>query len=348
LTLILAAAFMPGCEDSVLIAPTDSDFIIIANPASVTIDEPGGETEAESIITVQIFDASNFPMEGVAVTFTATGGSISLTSGGDVAPPPVTLETNANGVATVYLTVTLADDNSIDVTARSGALTAAVTVVKNVVAGNLQPEAYISAIPIDRQRINVPVNFSGIDSLDPDGDDITCYKWTITSSIPAEDKVIQGHIRSSITERYSQEQTLNVTLHVTDDPDYAAFCNECEGSPAACGASDSNFSPFFDSLDPQYEIVCDLTGPSVRAGSDQIVTLVGGTVDVFLDGSNSDDPESSTLEYDWDCGNGTPHANTPTVTCTYTSAAVFNATLAVTNDCGLTATDTVRITVNAP
>jgi hypothetical protein len=348
LTVVLAAAFMPGCEDSVLMAPADSDFIIVANPPTVTIDEPEGETEGETIITVQIFDASNFPMEGVAVTFTATGGRLSLTAGGDTAPPPVTLETDASGMATVYLAVTLGDDSTVDVTARSGTLSASVTVTKNVLAGNMQPEAYISAIPLNRQRINVPVNFSGANSLDPDDDDITCYKWTITSSIPSEDKVIQGHLRVSITQRYSQEQTLNVTLHVSDDPDYGSFCNECDDIPANCGASDSNFSPYFDSLDPQYEIVCDLSDPIARGGSDQVVTLVGGTVDVFLNGSTSSDPESTSLEYDWDCGNGTPHINTPTATCTYTSASVYNATLSVTNDCNMTATDTVRITVSAP
>ena len=34
--LLLAAAFMPGCEDSLLVAPADSDFLVVANPASLT------------------------------------------------------------------------------------------------------------------------------------------------------------------------------------------------------------------------------------------------------------------------------------------------------------------------
>jgi hypothetical protein len=348
LTLALMAAFMPGCEDSPLIAPVDSDFLLVANPATVTIDEPDGETEAGTIITAQLFDVSNFPMEGVTISFSASGGSLALSAGGAEALPPVIVDTNANGLATVYLTLTLTDDSSIEVVARSGTLSASATVTKVVTPGNMQPEAYISSIPDNRQQVNIPVNFSGLNSLDPDGDDITCYKWTINSSIPAEDKVLQGHVRASIIERYNQEQTLTVTLHVSDDPEYAAFCNECEGDPAACGASDSNFSPFFDSLDPQYEIVCDLTDPLVFAGPDQTVTLAGADVDVSLDGSNSRDDDSATLTYNWTCGNGTLPVSTSQVTCTYDSASVFTARLTVTNDCGLSASDDVRITVNAP
>jgi hypothetical protein len=353
MTLVLAAAYMPGCVDSVLIAPADSDFLVVANPATVTIDEPGGYSEAQSVITAQIFDASNFPMEGVVITFTSSGGTLYLESllqnpGRLPAPAPVTVETDVNGIATLYLTISLTDDSTVDVTARSGAVTSSATVTKLVTAGNLLPEAYISAIPTNRQQVNIPVNFSGLSSLDPDGDDISCYKWTIISSVPAEDQVVQGHIRASITERYDVEQTLSITLHVSDDPAYAAFCTECQGSPATCGASDANFSPYFDIIDPQYQIVCDLTAPLVFAGSDQIVTLSGATVDVILDGSNSRDDDSTSLDFDWDCGNGTMHQDTETATCTYSSAGTFTATLAVTNDCGMTASDPVRITVSAP
>jgi len=273
-------------------------------------------------------------MEGVTITFSASGGTLALSSGGAEATPPVMVETDANGIATVYLTLTLIDDSSIEIVARSGALTSSATVAKVVTAGNMQPEAYISAIPSNRQQLNIPVNFSGLSSLDPDNDDITCYKWTITSSIPAEDKVLQGHVSVSIIERYNQEQILAVTLHVSDDPNYAAFCNECEGDPAVCGASDSNFSPFFDSLDPQYQIVCDLTDPLAFAGSDLTVTLAGATVDVLLDGSSSRDPDSGPLQFEWDCNNNTPHQFTEQVTCTYDSTGIKTATLEVTNDCG--------------
>jgi hypothetical protein len=368
--LVLAAAFMPGCEDSLLIAPADSDFLMVASPETLTIDEPGGETAAETLIMVQVFDALNYPMEGVTITFTASGGMFSLDSmfndsdsngtidilddddangiPDEVAAAPVAVDTNDNGVALIYLTVTLDDESTVEVTARSGSLSASTSIAVSVVAGNLQPEAYISVIPVNRQRVGAPVNFSGLNSIDPDGDDITCYKWSIYSSLPAQDKVIQGHIRPSITERFDEEQVLSVTLHVSDDPDHAAFCTPCEDIPALCGASDDNFSPYFDSLDPQYEIVCDLTDPVASAGSDQVVTLSGATVDVFLDGSNSSDPESSSLAYDWDCANGTAHGTTPQVTCTYDSAGIRTAMLTVTNDCGMSASDTVRITVNAP
>lgn len=344
LVLALAALIMAGCEDSGVIPPPESTLTVYANPANVVIDELAGETEGTSTIIARIFDASGFPASGIDVFFTSSGGTLASNPAG---ADPIPIKTDGNGNAFDTLTVTLADPTSIDVAAIAGSLTEAITVSKTIASGNVQPQAVITAQPTNpnAQRVGQPVTFSGINSSDPDGE-ITCYKWTITSSVPASNQVVQGPSRTSVTKAYPDEQLLTVKLQVSDSIDAASFCVDCQGDPANCGAPDANFSPFDDVLDPQYEIVCDLTSPLVFAGPDQNVTLTGGTVGVTLDGSASNDPESGVTDYSWNCGNGSASIAGAVVTCTYSSAGSFTARLTVTNGCAMNGTDDVTVTVN--
>jgi PKD repeat protein len=57
---------------------------------------------------------------------------------------------------------------------------------------------------------------------------------------------------------------------------------------------------------------------------------------VVFNGAASSDPDAGdTISYDWNFGDGAPHATTVTTTHTYTRSGVFTATLIVTDDKGL-------------
>jgi PKD repeat protein len=59
-----------------------------------------------------------------------------------------------------------------------------------------------------------------------------------------------------------------------------------------------------------------------------------------FDGTASSDPDGSIVSYDWDFGDGSPHATTATATHTYADAGDRTATLTVTDNRGATATVT--------
>lgn len=88
--------------------------------------------------------------------------------------------------------------------------------------------------------------------------------------------------------------------------------------------------------------------PVANAGADQTVTdsNQNGTENVTLNGSASSDPDGSIVSYQWNEG-GTAVATgaTPTVLL---SVGVHTLTLLVTDNGGLTATDVVVVTVQAP
>lgn len=63
---------------------------------------------------------------------------------------------------------------------------------------------------------------------------------------------------------------------------------------------------------------------------------------VDFDGTGSSDPDGDPLTYDWDFGDGTPHATTPQVTHQY-ALGTFTATLRLGDGKGGSGTDTARI-----
>jgi hypothetical protein len=332
MTVALAAALIVSCEDSALLAPTDSVFTVTASPETVVIDEPGGETCETAMISAQIFDSGNYPMQGVEIVFTTDGGTLlevepsdtdtDADCGVDAAnagTATLAKETDARGTAVVYLTLTLDDADEVTVTARSGTVAETAAVVRSVVPENQLPEAFITVDPPSPVVFNQSFLLDGRSSVDPDGDAITCYTWSITSDLP-DSEVIQGPGLSSFLRSYPVAQTLDVALRVTDDP-------------AGCGADDANFSAP-DYL-VGYKIVCDPTDPIANAGPNKSATLEGdpAEVTVQLNGGASNDPESD-LQYSWDCANDEEFPTTAIATCTYTVADDYNVTLIVTNDCG--------------
>jgi len=337
LALLAALALTAGCEDSGVIAPSDGQMIVTANPTTVEIDEAADPPEGQSTITAQLFDASGFALQGVDVLFRTSDGSLASSPPGQ---EPTAIETDANGVARDVLTLSLSDDDTVEVTASSGTLSGSVQVTKS--SGNQPPEAIIDADPADEQAVDAWVTFDGSASSDPDGA-ITCYKWTISG---ASTEVVQGTSATIVSRRYTEAQALNVVLRVSDLSDSATWCNTCTGGPATCGADDSWFNGFQDSI--AYDIVCDLTGPVAAAGPDQIAALSGGQALVPLDGSASRDAESGIVSYSWQCGNGTAALQGAEVTCTYTATGIYTARLTVTNGCDMVGTDDARVTVSSP
>ena len=350
LGLVLGLTLQVGCEDSDLIAPSDGQILVEASPGTVTIDPNAAETRGQSVITALVLDSSGFPLGGIAVAFFSTAGTL------DSQSPPGSIETNSQGVATDVLTLTENDPESVEVTARSATLSGSTTVLVDNLGINRPPVALASAIPNIQAEIGATVIFDGSQSSDPDVEDrITCYKWTITSSvdlpqrdlecIPQSDRceVIQGPGQQTVTKStgYAEEQSLNVVLQVTDDPLANPLCSP--SGPAANLAAFSTDS----SLITGYQIVCVNPSPVARAGANDTVQ-VGMPVD--LNGSASTD-NTGISNYKWECGNGQEQSGTdPVVTCTYTfsQAVPFIATLTVTDDdvdCPRTDTDTVQITV---
>ena len=322
----LAMLAVASCESTPLTGPEDGDLRVSASPQTVVIDQSAGDTEGTSTIAAQLFDDDGRAMIGAEISFVTTAGA--LASGG----PPNVVKTNSNGIATDTLTLDVNDDATVTVGAISGKLSAEATITKKLSQGNLPPEAHIEFNPDSEQRVGRSVLFDGRSSEDPDGA-ITCYQWEIASTATERPEIRRGANLASFSTPFAEEQSLTVTLRVSD------VAGPCDGTTDFNGVED---------VQP-YEIVCDLAGPDAIAGNDQ--TVQGPTVTVTLDGSGSRDPDSgdSIEEYRWDCGNGTAIQTDPTVQCTYTNSGttprLFSAALTVTNECGLTDEDRVLITV---
>lgn len=351
----LAAAFIVSCEDSALLAPTDGVFTVAASPDTLVIDEPGGETCATTMISAQIFDAGNYPMEGVEITFTTDGGTLLEVEPSDTdtdaecgvddanaGTVTLAVETDVRGTAVVFLTITLNDADETTVSARSGTIVESAVVTLSITPENQLPEAFITADPEDTQIFNRSILFDGRSSADPDGDQITCWKWTITSDLLAVAPVVlQGPGQSTVLESYSEEQVLDVELRVSDNP--GLVCDQCEGSPGLCGASDAAFGD--RDVIIGYEIVCDRFDPVADAGPDLTRTLDSGQTGVLvdLDGRNSTGGDSGIDTYSWSC-NGVTQPDGAQVQCTFTQGTHY-PTLTVINGCGKSDSDTAVVTV---
>jgi len=324
--LLLVAANFVGCESSDITAPMDAQIIVRATPQTVIIDREAGETEGVSVITAQLFDAQGFPLDGIAVSFSTTAGTLATEP--PPGQPPITVETNSSGTAADTLTMTLNDPAEAVVTAQSATLSNDVTVNLDVDVGNQPPDAVVTISPSGGQAIDSFVTFNASLSSDPDFDPITCYQWIISSSLPAIDPVVfQGETMSNFTESYSAEQTLTVQLRVSDVPNPGTFCNDCDAASLGCEAAASFFGAP-DTVD-FYEITCDPTPPVADiAGSDRTVSLSPPANGEAGLSSNSFDPEfpfSSFVDWVWTCGTAQEfRCTTPPdcgivepVTCTY-------------------------------
>ena len=158
------------------------------------------------------------------------------------------------------------------------------------------------------------VSFDGSGSIDPDGGDLT-YSWDFgTDADPATSSAVTPFCL------YGSTGDKTVTLTVTDD----------EGVSRSDTVTITVHDP-----------------PIADAGPDQIVTV---DTEVSFDGSGSRDPDGGELTYSWDFGADAVPATGSGVTpsCSYTMTGAKTATLTVTDDEGVSRSDTVTITVHDP
>lgn len=174
---------------------------------------------------------------------------------------------------------------------------------------NQPPNAIIDA-PVTGDP-GQPVLFDGRMSNDPDGT-IERYEWTLGVGGPAA----QG---PQVSHTFVQSGAQEVTLAVTDDR----------------GARSTTTHTIDIGTPPMNR------APVAAAGMDRTVS-VGEAID--FDGSASFDPDGTIATHAWSFGDGAT-ASGAMATHTYNVEASFAVTLTVTDDMGLTGSDTATITV---
>lgn len=156
------------------------------------------------------------------------------------------------------------------------------------------------------------VAFDGSGSFDSDGNPLA-YKWNF-----GDGNTLNG-TSSLVNHVYSRGGVYNVTLIVND--------GIIDSDPSAATADITEVND----------------APIANAGSDQTVIL--GNI-VTFNGSLSSDEEGPIASYYWDFGDGSSSIGA-IVTHKYGAIGNFTATLTVTDAGGLTAQDTVLVTVSA-
>jgi len=375
LVLALVGAILAGCESTDLTAEESWLLSVIAVPPQPVVNEETGR--ARTVIVAKIVDGDDVPVESVAVTFNATAGSFvdnvcgpagcsvgggACTTDADCPLPPtvpVSGKTDVKGLTQTGFFMDANSGPSVTVTATSGALSNVVTVTNQLGEVNQKPLASWVAAPSSPAFNGLPVTLDGRGSTDPDGDELTCFKWKITSSEPivgpeiecdppdVKCEYIQGaNFVDLSSPKYTKEQELHVKLWVSDDPD-AAACPR--GGPIL---PDSLFGDFDDNDNAAY-VICNNTDPVADAGpsgpaSDygQITLEPVDPTDPFtsyrvtqiLDGTDSHDAESTNeqLTFEWSCGNGQSGTGVglQEPTCVYTSAANYVIRLRVSDPGG--------------
>jgi len=349
---ILSLAASWGCVSSPVIAPSDGDIFLNANPSAITLDEFSNPpvTTASIVISALILSVDGVPQPGVSVVFSTDAGTLASSP---VGQSPTPLETDDNGFVADTLTLQLGDPSTTTVTARSGSLAKDVVINKTEVSPNRPPFASIDATPTGSALVDQTVIYDGLGSIDPDGDPITCYQWQIETSqnilspelacVPPNSRceISQGRFNTIVDREYDMEQaTVVVTLRVTDDP--AVVCSP--SGPAEPLTSFSGQAVY------SHDVVCDRFMPIANAGSlTRMVTLSGtpAMASLLFSAANSSGGDSGIQRYDWDCGNGTVVNDGPiSITCDYAATGTYNVLLIVTNGCGMSDSATVFVTVD--
>jgi len=339
--LVLVSVFLSGCEDTEVTLPSSGVINMNAQPGAIQIDpendpanpadhERPGRYEKRSVITATVFDERNLPLKGVTVDFDSSSG---------VPMEPPTGETNENGRIQSDLIVTDLDNGTVSVTARSGVVTGALSIDVSVVGANQLPRAALVIIPNGEGQVGDIITFDGSGSLDPDSN-ITCYQWELDSDNPdnpANDpEIIQGRGASGINRTFVNEQTIAVTLRVSDNPDADACDTVDRQNPGGIVEPASFFSPLASLT--QYPVLCNNPPPTAVISGPPIITATGSPstlTSVTLNGTLSSDGETPIDRYVWNCGN--EFAPTPVqpgdnsvVICRY-RLGTYTATLNVTD-----------------
>jgi PKD repeat protein len=152
----------------------------------------------------------------------------------------------------------------------------------------------------------------GSNSYDPDGA-VVAWDWDFGDNSMGSGEVV--------SHTYSRADVYTVALTVTDD-----FGNTDTATTEITITEPAPLPP-----------VADAGGPYDGTEGDTIT----------LDGSGSSDPDGSIVRYDWSIGGDTLEDAGPNPTYTFTTAGVYNVTLTVTDDDGLTDSDTTTATISS-
>ena len=292
---------------------------------TLTVTDNGGLTGSDTVVvTVESLPPQNLPpvAEAGPDKTVLVGGTVTLDGSGSQDPDGSIVsyawtfgDTNTGSGVTATHAYTAPGTYTVTLTVTdSGGLTGSDTVVVTVVSPppqNLPPVA--DAGPDRTVQVSGTVTLDGSGSHDPDGT-IVSYTWAFGDGSSGSGE--------TTTHTYSASGTYTVTLTVTDD-------DGLTGSDTAV--------VMVESPPPQN------LPPVAEAGPDKTV-LVGGIV--TLDGSGSHDPDGSIVSYAWDFGDGSSGSG-ETTTHAYSASGTYTATLMVTDNGGLTGSDTAVVMVES-
>lgn len=302
-----------------------------AGAAVPTVAIDGPTTVAPGSTTSYTVNISGGPAVNASLGVAAVGASLSVSDngtkllGGEIvhsAPRPMTagaasftfdfVAPAAAGTATLYV-AGMSDDGKADTPGDgTSAIVQEITIGVEPAPVNQPPTARITGPATG--TVGTPLDFSGMSSSDPDGA-ITAYAWRFGTAGTAIDP--------TPTYTFLTEGTFPVTLTVTDD----------------MGATDT----------ATLNVTLQAPGTAVAPTADPGGPYTGTAgVALTLDGSGSMDPDGSIASYSWDFGDETTaEVMQPTTSKTYMAAGTYAISLTVTDNTGMTGTQTTTATIAA-
>ena len=323
-----------GLASSATSITVDVAAVVVNQPPNAVI---GSMPAADNTATITINAGDSITYNGV--TSSDPDGNIPLTyswqftsgsiAGSTMATPPAV---QYNTVGNYQTTLTVTDSLGL-----------ASTIVRfNVavvdVTANLPPMATITSTPVadNLGNINIntgdSINFSGVSSVDPDGNMPLSYAWAFDGGVPASStNVTPGAVQFSAAGSYQ------ATLTVTDSLGLASTITSVT------------------------VVVVDATAnlaPTATITSTPVADVVTGNINintgdsVTFSGDSSVDPDGNMpLSYAWTFDGGVPAISTNVTpgAVLFNTAGTFQATLTVTDSLGLASiVASVSVTVMLP